>query len=250
MMNANEHCKREQHEDGLNLMLKADTVIRLIDGDASSSLPSGKDESLSGKSFSDDKSSFSEKSFTSLPSKHNFQATEVEKQEYRKAANRKSAFESRVRRKKLIEDLQDAIFDLHNEKAAMKQETDGMKLQLDVAMAENRQLRFNNMLMQQRLQQLGFAVEPTMFQPARIPDSSLAAFLPYIPLPPGGWSSNAQQLLQMQLFPGLLKGLQAQLQGSNKTKDDVTPLVLAVINGEAGHANQEETDKPPSSPPS
>lgn len=251
MINSNEPCKQDQHQDGLNLMQKAVAIIRHIDGDAS-----GKDETFSGKSFSENKSSFCEKSFASLPRKRKFQGTESEKQELRKATNRRSASESRLRRKQLIEDLQKAIFDLHNEKAAMKQKKDGMKLQLDASMVENRRLRFSNMLMQQQLQQFGLAertlmIQTTpMFQPAGVLDASLAAFLPFLPLLSSDWSSNAQQLLQMQLLQGHLQGLQAQLHGSNNSTDNVIPLVLTRNNGEAGHANYEETNTPPASPPS
>jgi hypothetical protein len=258
MINSNEPCKQDQHQDGLNLMQKAVTIIRHVDGDAFPSPPSGKDETFSGKSFSENKPSFCENAFASLPCKRKFQGTESEKQELRKATNRRSASESRLRRKQLIEDLQKAIFDLHNEKAAMKQENDGMKLQLDASMAENRQLRFSIMLMQQQLQQFGLSERALMmqttpmFQPAGVLDASLAAFLPFLPLLSSDWSSNAQQLLQMQLLQGHLQGLQAQLHGSNNSTrtDNVIPLVLTRNNGKAGHANYKETNTPPASPPS
>ena len=72
--------------------------------------------------------------------------TEEERRAERRAANRRSAFESRQRRKILIEDLQETVQSLSKENAAIRKEADALKIQLQEAQQENRQLRLQQQL--------------------------------------------------------------------------------------------------------
>jgi hypothetical protein len=81
-------------------------------------------------------------------------STEDAKAEARRAANRKSAFESRMRRKVLIEDLQKQVADLTNEQKELQQHNLIARFQLESSLAESRQLRF---ILQQLQQQLGIS---------------------------------------------------------------------------------------------
>ena len=67
--------------------------------------------------------------------------TEEEKKAERRAANRRSAFQSRQRRKILIEDLQRTVAALSKDNNDLRKNNDEIRSQLEAALLENRQLR-------------------------------------------------------------------------------------------------------------
>lgn len=67
--------------------------------------------------------------------------TEEERRDERRTANRRSAFESRQRRKVLIEELQETVQRLSKENALVRKEADNLRLEVDRLLLENRQLR-------------------------------------------------------------------------------------------------------------
>lgn len=67
--------------------------------------------------------------------------TEDEKKAERRAANRRSAFQSRQRRKILIEDLQRTVAALSKDNNDLRKNNDEIRSQLEAALLENRQLR-------------------------------------------------------------------------------------------------------------
>lgn len=71
--------------------------------------------------------------------KHN-KLTESEKREERRAANRRSALESRQRRKVLIEDLQKQVAVLTKETTELRAVNDTLRVQLNSSLSENHQL--------------------------------------------------------------------------------------------------------------
>lgn len=68
--------------------------------------------------------------------------TEDERREERKAANRRSAFQSRLRKKLLIEELQQKVNKLQEEMAVLKENNRTLTLGLEASLSENRRLRF------------------------------------------------------------------------------------------------------------
>ena len=76
--------------------------------------------------------------------------TEDEKKAERRAANRRSAFQSRQRRKILIEDLQRTVAALSKDNTSLRKSNDELRLQLEATLLENHQFR-----MQQQLAGLG-----------------------------------------------------------------------------------------------
>lgn len=72
--------------------------------------------------------------------------TEDEKKAERRAANRRSAFQSRQRRKVLIEDLQKTVSDLSKENSSLRSENEALRLQLDASVRENRAYRLQQQL--------------------------------------------------------------------------------------------------------
>ncbi|VEU40487.1 unnamed protein product [Pseudo-nitzschia multistriata] len=71
----------------------------------------------------------------------NVPLTEEEKKAERRAANRRSAFQSRQRRKILIEDLQRTVAALSKDNNDLRKTNDEIRSQLEAALLENRQLR-------------------------------------------------------------------------------------------------------------
>jgi hypothetical protein len=67
--------------------------------------------------------------------------SEEDKKAERRAANRRSAFQSRQRRKILIEDLQRTVAALSKENTDLRKHTDDIRLQLEQTLIENQQLR-------------------------------------------------------------------------------------------------------------
>lgn len=67
--------------------------------------------------------------------------SEEEKKAERRAANRRSAFQSRQRRKILIEDLQRTVAALSKDNNDLRKTNDEIRSQLEAALIENRQLR-------------------------------------------------------------------------------------------------------------
>ena len=67
--------------------------------------------------------------------------SEEERLEERRAANRRSALESRQRRKNLIESLQKQVEQLIKETTELRAVNDTLRLQLDSSLAENQQFR-------------------------------------------------------------------------------------------------------------
>lgn len=67
--------------------------------------------------------------------------TEEEKKAERRAANRRSAFQSRQRRKILIEDLQRTVAALSKDNNDLRKNNDDLRSQLEATLLENRQLR-------------------------------------------------------------------------------------------------------------
>lgn len=84
--------------------------------------------------------SASNSSGTSTPTS-NGPLTEEEKKAERRAANRRSAFQSRQRRKILIEDLQRTVAALSKDNNDLRKSNDEIRSQLEAALLENRQLR-------------------------------------------------------------------------------------------------------------
>ena len=72
--------------------------------------------------------------------------TEEERRAERRAANRRSAFESRQRRKILIEDLQETVQRFSKENAGLRKEVDTLRQALEEARRENTQLQLNQRL--------------------------------------------------------------------------------------------------------
>ena len=62
--------------------------------------------------------------------------------EQRKSANRRSAYQSRLRKKLLIEELQGKVSDLEEKLGSLSDDNKTLCRQLESAMAENRRLRF------------------------------------------------------------------------------------------------------------
>lgn len=74
-------------------------------------------------------------------SKNREEMTEEERKEERRAANRLSAFQSRNRRKIIIEDLQKTVAQLSKDNNEQRKQNSQMKTQLDAAYRENEVLR-------------------------------------------------------------------------------------------------------------
>lgn len=72
--------------------------------------------------------------------------TEEERREERRTANRRSAFESRHRRKVLIEELQGAVESLSKENAAIRKEADSLRVEVHRLTTENRRLHLQQQL--------------------------------------------------------------------------------------------------------
>jgi len=68
--------------------------------------------------------------------------SEEERREERKAANRKSAYQSRLRKKLLIEELQGKVTALTSSLKGLREENHTLSLRLESALSENRRLRF------------------------------------------------------------------------------------------------------------
>lgn len=79
--------------------------------------------------------------------KRSLPASEEDKKAERRAANRRSAFQSRQRRKILIEDLQRTVAGLSKENTDLRKSNEDLRVQLKAILLENHQLR-----MQQQMQ--------------------------------------------------------------------------------------------------
>jgi hypothetical protein len=69
-------------------------------------------------------------------------ANDDELREERKAANRRSAYQSRLRKKLLTEQLQGQVSKLTNELSSVRHDNESLSRQFESALAENRHLRF------------------------------------------------------------------------------------------------------------
>jgi len=76
------------------------------------------------------------------PKKRSREMSEEEKREERKAANRRSAFQSRLRKKLLIEELQGKVAKLTESMNTLREENRALSVQLEGALTENRRLRY------------------------------------------------------------------------------------------------------------
>ena len=72
--------------------------------------------------------------------------TEDDKKAERRAANRRSAFQSRQRRKILIEDLQKTVSALSNENTDLRKNNEELRVQLEATLLENHQFRVQQQL--------------------------------------------------------------------------------------------------------
>jgi hypothetical protein len=142
---------------------------------------------------------------------------EQEKMEARRAANRRSAFESRKRRKLLIDELQKAVIDLTTQKEELGKQNAIIKIQLESALAENRQLRF---AVQQQVQQVAGAVPAAPAAPTAALSLSPHTMIanPFIANPAmalvalNPLMANQALLFQAQSAAGMNPPVQTQLQ--------------------------------------
>jgi hypothetical protein len=74
---------------------------------------------------------------------HNKFLSEDDKKAERRAANRRSAFQSRQRRKILIEDLQRTVSALSKDNSDLRKSNDDMRIKLEMALVDNQQLRLS-----------------------------------------------------------------------------------------------------------
>ena len=88
----------------------------------------------------DDEESLVSAETTSKKRKHGV-TTDIDVREERKAANRRSAYQSRLRKKLLIEELQGNLCDLTEQLEALRDENKSLSHRLARALEENRQLR-------------------------------------------------------------------------------------------------------------
>ncbi|CAJ1957362.1 unnamed protein product [Cylindrotheca closterium] len=78
--------------------------------------------------------------------KRSLPASEEEKKAERRAANRRSAFQSRQRRKILIEDLQRTVAGLSKENTDLRKSNEDLRVQLKAILLENHQLRMQQQM--------------------------------------------------------------------------------------------------------
>ena len=106
--------------------------------------------------------------------------TEEEKKAERRAANRRSAFQSRQRRKILIEDLQRTVAALSKDNNDLRKNNDELRTQLEATLLENRQLRqiTSSLSAQAHLQQAQHQQSATGGQPTSTSSPSLSAKVP------------------------------------------------------------------------
>lgn len=112
----------------------------------------------SNHEISSDDGSDIKKSDKSSGSKRPVPAAELDddKKAERRAANRRSAFQSRQRRKILIDDLQRTVAALSKDNSDLRRAHDETRVQLEATLLENHQLR-----MQQQLTGMGAMANPT-----------------------------------------------------------------------------------------
>mmetsp|Transcript_26955 Transcript_26955/g.65454 ORF Transcript_26955/g.65454 Transcript_26955/m.65454 type:complete len:359 (-) Transcript_26955:138-1214(-) len=78
--------------------------------------------------------------------KRSLPASEEDKKAERRAANRRSAFQSRQRRKILIEDLQRTVAGLSKENTDLRKSNEDLRVQLKAILLENHQLRMQQQM--------------------------------------------------------------------------------------------------------
>ena len=127
-----------------------------------------------GKATSASSASGSSNSNTSTS---NGPLTEEEKKAERRAANRRSAFQSRQRRKILIEDLQRTVAALSKDNNDIRKNNDDLRSQLEAALLENRQLRqiTSSLSAQAHAQQAQVAAQQVQHQQQSAPVSQQQA---------------------------------------------------------------------------
>jgi hypothetical protein len=146
--------------------------------------------------------------------------SEEDKKAERRAANRRSAFQSRQRRKILIEDLQRTVAALSKDNTELRKSNDEMRVKLEATMLENHQLR-----MQQQLSSngVGATTSAGMFQGG--------SNAPY-----RGTGGNQQQNALAQL---LAQGMGSGGGGDNDPLLGVR-LALAAAHGRQGDQGQSQ----------
>lgn len=125
---------------GLRLTMTGASNTPTVASSASSTLSSTTNTGGKSKVTSASALSINETS-NGNPSTSNGPLTEEEKKAERRAANRRSAFQSRQRRKILIEDLQRTVAALSKDNNDLRKSNDEIRSQLEAALLENRQLR-------------------------------------------------------------------------------------------------------------
>jgi len=124
----------------LRIPLTGTTAASAVSSAASSIVSSTTTNGGKGKSTSVSASSDSGTLHSNI-STINGPVTEEDKKSERRAANRRSAFQSRQRRKILIEDLQRTVAALSKDNNDFRKNNDEIRSQLEAALLENRQLR-------------------------------------------------------------------------------------------------------------
>ena len=116
-----------------------------------------KNENENNHEISSDDGSDDKKGDKSSGTKRPVPAAELDddKKAERRAANRRSAFQSRQRRKILIDDLQRTVAALSKDNGDLRRVQDEMRVQLEAALLENHKLR-----MQQQLTGMGTVANP------------------------------------------------------------------------------------------
>eukprot|EP00980_Cylindrotheca_fusiformis_P009194 scaffold2003_cov139-Cylindrotheca_fusiformis.AAC.10 len=102
-----------------------------------------KNESSNAKTDSDQSQdgSSGDEADPKMRKKRPFSSSDEEKKAERRAANRRSAFQSRQRRKILIEDLQRTVAGLSKDNSDLRKSNDDLRVQLKTVLLENHQLR-------------------------------------------------------------------------------------------------------------
>mmetsp|Transcript_116286 Transcript_116286/g.333951 ORF Transcript_116286/g.333951 Transcript_116286/m.333951 type:complete len:337 (-) Transcript_116286:75-1085(-) len=135
-----------------------------------------------------------------------------DKKAERRAANRRSAFQSRQRRKILIEDLQRTVNALSKDNGDLRKTNEELRVQLEATMLENHQFRMQ--------QQLAGSNNP----PSGLLGSSALQSAQLQALLRGGGQSALSQLLASSATPGL--GLNTSVSGTSSS-DAQDPLLNA-----------------------
>lgn len=124
------------------------TVVAINEGSVASRGSESKDKNENNHEVSSDDGSDDKKTSNSSGTKRPVPAAELDddKKAERRAANRRSAFQSRQRRKILIDDLQGTVAALSKDNGDLRRAHDEMRAQLEAALLENHQLRMQQQL--------------------------------------------------------------------------------------------------------